>query len=130
MTVTAAAPQSELDRHYEGLARTHTADFTREEYVHLSNVLSPETIAAYELTITSEVIRLNTQGLPLAEQDTYGKAFLQMTNLWQHHEKVKELDSAARYRPCLTVRKTNTSGTAPSPQRSNATPQCSTTSRR
>ena len=38
-----------------------TECFDAQGFVHLSGVLSPETIAEYEPTITSEVIRLNTQ---------------------------------------------------------------------
>ncbi|MFE6957316.1 phytanoyl-CoA dioxygenase family protein [Streptomyces sp. NPDC057696] len=91
MTVTAASPMPELDRPYDGLSSNAVADFDRDGFAHLRNVLTPETITAYEPTITSEVIRLNTQDLPLAERDTYGKAFLQVTNLWEHNEKVREL---------------------------------------
>jgi ectoine hydroxylase-related dioxygenase (phytanoyl-CoA dioxygenase family) len=91
MTVTATSPMPELDRPYDCLPSNAVADFDRDGFAHLRNVLTPETIAAYEPTITSEVIRLNTQDLPLAERDTYGKAFLQVTNLWEHNEKVKEL---------------------------------------
>ncbi|MFA3835359.1 phytanoyl-CoA dioxygenase family protein [Streptomyces aureus] len=91
MTVTATSPMPELDRPYDGLPSNAVADFDRDGFAHLRNVLTPETIAAYEPTITAEVIRLNTQDLPLAERDTYGKAFLQVTNLWEHNEKVKEL---------------------------------------
>ncbi|MGW0228036.1 phytanoyl-CoA dioxygenase family protein [Actinopolymorpha singaporensis] len=91
MTATTAALGSELDRPYEGLPPTATADFARDGFIHLSGVLSPETIAEYEPVVTGEVIRLNTQHLPLAERDTYGKAFLQVTNLWEHNAKVKEL---------------------------------------
>jgi hypothetical protein len=29
--------------------------------------------------------------LPLAERDTYNKAFLQVTNLWRHDATVREL---------------------------------------
>ncbi|MER7197616.1 phytanoyl-CoA dioxygenase [Streptomyces sp. CB01635] len=90
-TVTTTSAMPELDRPYDRLASTAVADFNRDGFVHLRNVLTPETIAAYEPTITSEVIRLNTQNLPLAERDTYGKAFLQVTNLWEHSEKVQEL---------------------------------------
>jgi hypothetical protein len=39
-------------------------------------VLAPETIARYEPEITSQVIALNTQHLPIAERDMYGKAFM------------------------------------------------------
>ncbi|MBL1119679.1 phytanoyl-CoA dioxygenase family protein [Streptomyces sp. 110] len=91
MTAMTQAPAGELDIPYEGLSLSAAADFNRDGFVHLSGVLSPETIAQYEPTITSEVIRLNTQHLPLAERDTYGKAFLQVTNLWQENETVKQL---------------------------------------
>ncbi|GGJ27695.1 phytanoyl-CoA dioxygenase family protein [Streptomyces brasiliensis] len=96
MTALPHAPVCELDTAYDGLTPTATADFNRDGFVHLSGVLSPEAIAEYEPTITSEVIRLNTQHLPLAERDTYGKAFLQVTNLWRENEKVKRLVFARR----------------------------------
>jgi ectoine hydroxylase-related dioxygenase (phytanoyl-CoA dioxygenase family) len=90
MTTLTDAPSDELDTPYDGLSATATADFTRDGFIHLSGVLSPETIAEYEPTITSEVIRLNTQHLPLDKRDTYGKAFLQVSNLWEQNEKVKQ----------------------------------------
>ena len=91
MTASAQTPPDELDVHYEGLPSTATADFNRDGFIHLAGVLSPETLAEYEPTITSEVIRLNTQHLPLDERDTYGKAFLQVSNLWRENGKVKRL---------------------------------------
>ncbi|RFU85029.1 phytanoyl-CoA dioxygenase [Streptomyces triticagri] len=81
----------ELDLPYEGLPVSASADFHRDGFVHLSGVLSPATVEEYEPTITAEVLRLNGQDLPLAERDTYGRAFLQVTNLWQQHAKVREL---------------------------------------
>jgi ectoine hydroxylase-related dioxygenase (phytanoyl-CoA dioxygenase family) len=91
MTAITEASADELDVPYEGLAPTATADFNRDGFIHLSGVLSPETIARYEPTITSEVLRLNTQDRPLAERDTYGKAFLQVSNLWRENEKAQQL---------------------------------------
>ncbi|MEZ0110005.1 ectoine hydroxylase-related dioxygenase (phytanoyl-CoA dioxygenase family) [Catenulispora sp. EB89] len=90
MTAT-AAPTDELDVPYRRLPPTATADFARDGFVHLSGVLSAETIAHYEPVITSEVIRLNTQHRPLSERDTYGRAFLQVSNLWRENETVKQL---------------------------------------
>jgi len=81
----------ELDRDYDGLAPHATEDFTADGFVHLSGVLSPETIARFEPTITAAVLRLNGRPAPLAERDTYGKAFLQVTNLWRHDELVRRL---------------------------------------
>ena len=57
---------------------------------------SPATIAAYEPEITGKVIELNTQDLPLEARDTYGKAFLQVMNLWQDSELVLEFVSSPR----------------------------------
>ena len=42
-------------------------------------------------TISSEVVRLNTQHLPMEERDTYGKAFLQIMNIWTRSALVKEI---------------------------------------
>ncbi|MFI0720696.1 phytanoyl-CoA dioxygenase family protein [Streptomyces sp. NPDC021224] len=91
MTVTTATGTDELDVPYPGLPPTAAADFNRDGFVHLSGVLSPETVGRYEPVITAEVIRLNTQHLPLGERDTYGRAFLQVTNLWRENERVRRL---------------------------------------
>ncbi|CAG6398900.1 phytanoyl-CoA dioxygenase family protein [Streptomyces cocklensis] len=96
MTTATQAPIGELDTPYEGLAPTAAADFNRDGFVHLSGVLSPGTVARYEPVVTSEVIRLNTQHLPLSERDTYGRAFLQVSNLWQENEEVRQLVFARR----------------------------------
>ncbi|MFG1807330.1 phytanoyl-CoA dioxygenase family protein [Streptomyces sp. NPDC049040] len=96
MTTTAQAPTGELDVPYEGLSPTAVADFNRDGFVHLSGVLSAGTVARYEPVITSEVIRLDTQHLPLSERDTYGRAFLQVSNLWRENEEVKRLVFARR----------------------------------
>lgn len=64
--------------------------FHEDGFVKLSGVLDPDTLRFYEAEITSQVKTLNTQHLPLEERDTYGKAFLQVANLWQHSDVVKQ----------------------------------------
>jgi ectoine hydroxylase-related dioxygenase (phytanoyl-CoA dioxygenase family) len=67
-------------------------DFFRSNgFVKLKNVLSPDAIAYLNETISNEVQRLNTQHLPMEERDTYGKAFLQIMNIWTKSEPVKEI---------------------------------------
>lgn len=73
------------------LAPAAVRHFDDHGFVRLPAVLDPATVAAHEPEITSKVIELNTQHLPLAERDTYGKAFLQVTNLWRHSERVRDL---------------------------------------
>lgn len=65
--------------------------YEADGYVKLPGVLSPETVQHFEPEVTGKVIELNTMQLPLAERDTYHKAFLQVGNLWQHSERVREL---------------------------------------
>ena len=74
------------------LLSTEQINFCRQNgFVKLKNVLSPEAIAYLNATISDEVQRLNTQHLPLEERDTYGKAFLQIMNIWTKSEPVKEI---------------------------------------
>ena len=74
------------------LLSTEQINFFRQNgFVKLKNVLSPEAIAYLNATISDEVQRLNTQHLPLEERDTYGKAFLQIMNIWTKSQLVKEI---------------------------------------
>lgn len=67
-------------------------DFFRENgYIKLKNVLFPATIQYMNETISNEVVKLNTQHLPFEERDTYGKAFLQIMNIWTKSASVKEI---------------------------------------
>ena len=46
--------------------------------------------------ITQKVNELNYEETPLEERDTYGKAFLQLMNLWVADEKIKKLIMSKR----------------------------------
>ena len=63
--------------------------FDRDGCVKLRGVIDPAQLQTSGPVITDEVIRLNTQHLPLAERDTYGKAFLQVSNIWQDSPAVE-----------------------------------------
>lgn len=72
-----------LDEHFEVNDAIREA-FAEQGFVKLSNVLSRETIESLEPEITSKVIELNTQHLPMEERSTYDKAFLQVGQLRFH----------------------------------------------
>lgn len=63
--------------------------FDADGYVKLRGVIDPEVLNGFGPAITDKVIELNTQHLPLEERDTYGKAFLQVSNLWREDEVVE-----------------------------------------
>lgn len=65
--------------------------FKEHGFIKLKQVLSEETVNYMNEVISSEVRRLNTQHLPMEERDTYGKAFLQIMNIWTRSDLVKEI---------------------------------------
>ena len=71
--------------------------FRQNGFVKLKNVLSADAVTYLNTTISKEVKRLNTQHLPLEERDTYGKAFLQIMNIWTKSESVKEIVFSKRF---------------------------------
>ncbi len=66
-------------------------DFYRENgYVKLKHVLSPDVLEHYRRAIHDRVADLSRDALPIDQRDTYGKAFLQIMNLWTKSTEVKE----------------------------------------
>lgn len=80
---------SELNSHYP--LTPEQIHFYRERgYIKLKHVLSAPLLAHYGREITAKVKELNRNLIPLEKRDTYGKAFLQVMNLWTKSEIVKE----------------------------------------
>ncbi len=59
-------------------------------FLKLKRVLAPEVLDFYGAEITRQVQRLNPQALPMEQRTMYDRAFLQVMNLWQQSERVKE----------------------------------------
>jgi ectoine hydroxylase-related dioxygenase (phytanoyl-CoA dioxygenase family) len=59
-------------------------------FIKLKDVLSAEALAFYGAEITRLTIERNTQTKPLEERTTYDRAFLQIMNLRDHSEMVRE----------------------------------------
>lgn len=65
--------------------------FYRENgYIKLRQVFSPELLEHYRLEIGRKVQELSAGELPLEQRTTYGKAFLQIMNLWTKSDAVRE----------------------------------------
>lgn len=73
------------------------SSFQSEGHILLRQVASTEELTAYRNAIGQAVRELNTQNKPLHERDTYGKAFLQISNIWETHEQVKRFVMARRF---------------------------------
>jgi len=67
-------------------------DFFRNNgFIKLKQVFSKEEVDYLNTVITDQVNQLNQQVLSLDKRDTYGKAFLQIMNIWKNSDIVKEL---------------------------------------
>ena len=60
-------------------------------FIKLKNVFNKEEIDFLNVEITKEVNALNKQVLSMDQRDTYGKAFLQIMNIWKNSETVKQI---------------------------------------
>lgn len=66
-------------------------DFYREHnFIKLKQVFPSDLLEHYGQVISQKVKELNTQHLPMSERDTYGKAFLQIMNIWTKSEAVRQ----------------------------------------
>ncbi len=65
--------------------------YEANRYIKLKEVLAPEVIEHFNGIIGRKVDELNNQDTPIEERDTYGKAFLQLFNLWRADDDIKEL---------------------------------------
>lgn len=72
-------------------------EFREKGHTLVRHLLSAEEVAAYEPVIVNAADQYNTEKRRLEERDTYGKAFLQIMNLWRHDEAVKKFVLARRF---------------------------------
>jgi len=77
-----------LDADYP-LTQEHIDSYRRDGHVMIRGLLAPEEIAAYRQVILNAVALMKSEVRPLEERDTYGKAFLQIMNLWVKDEAAK-----------------------------------------
>jgi ectoine hydroxylase-related dioxygenase (phytanoyl-CoA dioxygenase family) len=65
--------------------------YKKNGFIKLKQVFNKEEIDFLNEVITNEVNALNKQVLSMEERDTYGKAFLQIMNIWKNSDTVKEI---------------------------------------
>lgn len=70
--------------------------YTDNGHVLIQNVLSKSEVEQYRPVILDAADRYNTEKRKMEDRDTYGKAFLQIMNLWEVDEKVRQFTLAKR----------------------------------
>ncbi|MEO9003665.1 MAG: phytanoyl-CoA dioxygenase family protein [Ginsengibacter sp.] len=65
--------------------------FRKDGHTLTHSLLSPDEIDAYHKVISAAAMKYNTEKRKMEDRDTYGKAFLQIMNLWRHDAGVKKM---------------------------------------
>ena len=79
-----------LQTNYE-LSKEQIVFYQTNRFIKLKEVLNEETLVFFNKIISARVNKMNTMTTRLEERGTYGKAFLQLFNLWREDDVVKEL---------------------------------------
>ncbi len=82
--------QAALDQHFP--LTPQQQDFYRENgYIKLRQVLSPAILEHYRPIIQARVAAASVDAPPMDRRTAYGKAFLQVMNLWRESAEVRDL---------------------------------------
>jgi ectoine hydroxylase-related dioxygenase (phytanoyl-CoA dioxygenase family) len=82
--------EAELNRPYD-LTSAQIAFYKKHQFIKLKQVISEDVLQYFNDVISEQVALMNKEDRALEERSTYGKAFLQLFNLWRENALVKEL---------------------------------------
>lgn len=78
------------------LTEAQITRFREDGFIKLKDVFDAETLDACGRVITDLTMAAASELKPLEERDTYGKAFIQVGNLWQRSDKAKAFSFSKR----------------------------------
>ena len=90
MPTTGSPLLQQLNTPYS-LTKEQISFYQENRFIKLKQVFDQPTISYFNEVITRRVEQMNKQNTPLESRSTYGKAFLQLFNLWREDDLVKEL---------------------------------------
>ena len=79
------------------VAHQQIEEFRRDGHTLTPNVLTASEVEVYRAVINDAVKKFNIEKRKLEDRDTYGKAFLQIMNLWNVDEDVRKFTLAKRF---------------------------------
>jgi ectoine hydroxylase-related dioxygenase (phytanoyl-CoA dioxygenase family) len=79
------------------LTKAQISNYQKNGHIMLQEVAAKEEVDIYEQIISKRVQELNYHTKSIEERDTYGKAFIQITNLREQSEPVKRFVFAKRF---------------------------------
>lgn len=81
---------------FKRLSGENIVEFKEKGHTLIEQILSPDEVAAYRIAIVQAADKYNTETRAMEDRDTYGKAFLQIMNLWQNDKDVRQFVLARR----------------------------------
>ncbi|WP_044172787.1 phytanoyl-CoA dioxygenase family protein [Flectobacillus major] len=72
-------------------------EYQKNGHILLRSIVLPNEMSAYRDVIVAAADQYNTEYRKIEERDTYGKAFLQIMNLWEVDENVRKFTLAKRF---------------------------------
>src|SRR5579862_7715517 len=79
------------------VAAEDISEFSQNGWVLLRGVCTPEEARVHGDMIREVALAHNRETRPLEERDTYGRAFLQITNLWRLDPRAAQFTLAHRF---------------------------------
>lgn len=79
------------------LSQNQVGEFKKNGHVLFRNIIGGKELLRVRNEIGKIISRHNSKSLKLTDRNTYGKAFLQTTNLWRKNAEVQEFVFARRF---------------------------------
>ena len=79
------------------LSKSQIEAYQTNGHIFLKGLAGPQEISFYRKAILDAVKKLNTERRKLEDRDTYGKAFLQIFNLWRQNEVLRSFVLSRRF---------------------------------
>lgn len=76
--------------------------FRRDGFIRLKDVFSPQALESYEQVITDALEEESANLPPLDQRDTYGRAFIQIENIWRRRPQVQQIVLSRRLGSIVT----------------------------
>jgi ectoine hydroxylase-related dioxygenase (phytanoyl-CoA dioxygenase family) len=88
MTTIPASIRERLEKPFQ-LTSDQIQFYQKNRFIKLKQVFDEETISFFNDVISKQVELMHHDNTPLEQRSTYGKAFLQLFNLWREDDTVK-----------------------------------------
>jgi ectoine hydroxylase-related dioxygenase (phytanoyl-CoA dioxygenase family) len=82
---------------YKTVPASQIESFRKEGHTLTRGLLNEAEVAAYREVLVRAAEKFNTEKRKMEDRDTYGKAFLQIMNLWRNDPNVKKFVMAKRF---------------------------------